>query len=236
MNACVADDDRADRAAKTLRQAERRRGAARDEVAGRHVERDGGVEQPGAIDEQRHADLARDVRDGLDVGRRERLAHRKGVRVLDREHRGDRLVDVVGVADGVADRREIHRPVVGPRDRPDRRAGDDRVPGALAAERVDLGRTDDLAAARDVGHEPDEIAHRAARDQQRGLGAEEFGGSLLELADGRVLAEDVVADLGRGHRAAHGRGGECDGVRPEVDHAVPAGPRRGCRVAHRVLA
>ena len=118
----------------------------------------------------------------------------------------------------------------------DRGAGDDRVAGALAAERVDVGRADDLAAARDVGHEPDEVAHRAARDEQAGLAPEELGGSLLERADGRVLAEDVVADLGLGHRPAHGRRGQRDGVGPEVDHAVPAGPGGRCRVAHRAVA
>ena len=36
--------------------------------------------------------------------------------------------------------------------------------------------------------------------------------------DGRVLAVDVVADLGLGHRAAHALGGAGDGVGAEVDH------------------
>ena len=79
------------------------------------------------------------------------------------------------------------------------------MPGAFAAERVDVGRADDLAAARDVRHDPDEVAHRAARDEQSRLGAQQLGGALLERADGRVLAEDVVAELGLGHRATHGR-------------------------------
>ena len=73
-------------------------------------------------------------------------------------------------------------------------------------------------------------------DEQAGLRAEELGGAFLERADGRVLAEDVVADLGLGHRATHGRGGQGDGVGPEVDHAVPAGPGRRRRVAHHELA
>ena len=141
------------------------------EVPRRHAECDRGVEQPGAVDEQRHADLARHVRHGRHVGRRQRLAHRQRMAVLDGQHRGDRLVDVVRVADRRADSRQVHRAVVSPRDHPDRRSGDDRVPGALAAERVDIGRADDLATARDVGHEPDEVAHRAARDEQSRLGA-----------------------------------------------------------------
>src|SRR5690606_30663977 len=47
--------------------------------------------------------------------------------------------------------------------------------------------------------------------------------------DRRVLAVDVVADLGLGHRAAHRRRGPRDRVAPEVDaagagaaHAAPA--------------
>ena len=149
---------------------------------------------------------------------------------------GDRLVDVVRVADRGADRGRVDRAVVRRWDPADRRADDHRVPGGLARERVDLGRADDLAAARDVGHEPDEVAHRAARDEQAGLGAEQLRGALLERADGRVLAEHVVAELGLGHRAPHPGRGQGDGVGAEVDHAVPAAPGRQCCVAHRELA
>ena len=49
----------------------------------------------------------------------------------------------------------------------------------------------------------DEVAHRAAGDEQPGVLAEEVRGAFLEGDDGRVVAEDVVADLGRGHRPAH---------------------------------
>ena len=112
----------------------------------------------------------------------------------------------------------IDRAVVRRGDPADRRADDDRMPGGLARERVDLGRPDDLAAARDVGHEADKVAHRAARDQETRLGAEQLGGPLLEGPDGRVLAKDVVAELGLGHRPAHLRRGQRDGVGSQVDH------------------
>ena len=61
-----------------------------------------------------------------------------------------------------------------------------------------------------------------------GLLAEQLRGALLERVDGRVVAEDVVADLGRGHRAAHLVGGLRDGVGAEVDqgHAPSIGGGR----------
>ena len=50
-----------------------------------------------------------------------------------------------------------------------------------------------------------------------GLLAGQLGGALLERDDGGVVAEDVVADLGLGHRAAHRRRGLGDGVGAKVD-------------------
>jgi hypothetical protein len=54
-----------------------------------------------------------------------------------------------------------------------------------------------------MAHQRREIGLRSARKQQRGLEAEERRGPLLQAIDGRVVAEDVVADLGLGHGAAH---------------------------------
>ena len=68
---------------------------------------------------------------------------------------------------------------------------------------MDLGRADDLATPWHVCHEPDEVAHGAAGDQQAGLCAEQVSRALLECPDCRVLAEDVIADLGLRHRPTH---------------------------------
>ena len=76
---------------------------------------------------------------------------------------------------------------------------------------------DRLLAAPEVGELRDEVAHRAAGDEQPGLLAEELGGAFLEGDDGRVVAEDVVADLGLGHGVAHGVGGPRDRVAAQVD-------------------
>ena len=50
-----------------------------------------------------------------------------------------------------------------------------------------------------------------------GLLAGQLGGTLLERDDRRVVAEDVVADLGLGHRATHLGRRVRDGVGAQVD-------------------
>ena len=56
---------------------------------------------------------------------------------------------------------------------------------------------------------------------------EQLGRPALEGVDGRVFADDVVADLGLGHRRPHRRRGAGDGVGPQVDdrpgHGVTLG-------------
>ena len=66
-------------------------------------------------------------------------------------------------------------------------------------------------------HLGDEVAHRAGGDEQPGLLAEQLRGALLERDDGRVVAEDVVADLGLGHGPAHLGRRLRDGVGAKVD-------------------
>ena len=118
------------------------------------------------------------------------------VRVLEDDERGQRLVEVVGVAEHGPNGVEVHRAVVPRGDGCDRGSGDDGVAGAFVEDRVRLGLGDDLAAACDMGHVRDEVAHRAARDEQAAGFAGQLGRALLERDDRRVVAEDVVADLG----------------------------------------
>ena len=49
---------------------------------------------------------------------------------------------------------------------------------------VDIGGGDDLAAPRDLGHDPDEVAHRPGRYEDRSLGAQELRGPRLQRVDG----------------------------------------------------
>ena len=147
----------------------------------------------------------RDLCDGAGVLGGERLAHRVGVGVLDGDQAADRLVRVGRVAEGRVDLGEVHRAVGPVLERADARADDDGMTGRLVDDQVVLAAGDRLLTAREVGHLGDEVAHRAAGDEQAGLLAEQLGGALLEGVDRRVVAEDVVAELGLAHRPAHGR-------------------------------
>ena len=105
------DDDRPDRAGQALREAERH-GVGRVRQLGRtdalgHDR----VPEPGAIDMERHLVGARDRGDLAGVLGGQRLAHRMGVGVLDRDQAGDRLVRVARVAEGRLDLGGVHRAI-----------------------------------------------------------------------------------------------------------------------------
>ena len=69
----------------------------------------------------------------------------------------------------------------------------------------------------------DQVALRAAGDEQRRLLAEHRGDPLLQRVDGRVVAEDVVADLGaRPSPRASPAVGPRHRVAAQVDDAVHA--------------
>jgi hypothetical protein len=57
--------------------------------------------------------------------------------------------------------------------------------------------------------------------RRRGLVAEQVGDLLLEGVDGRVLAVDVVADVGRGHDGPHRLGRPGQGVAAHVHGGHP---------------
>jgi hypothetical protein len=94
--------------------------------------------------------------------------------------------------------------------------------GADLLDRDDVGGGlgDDLMALMDEGPEGGLVRHGPGGRVQRRLLAGELGDSLLQTVDGRVVPEDVVADLGLGHGRAHGLAGARDGIRAEVDHGA----------------
>ncbi len=73
----------------------------------------------------------------------------------------------------------------------------------FVAPAVCANADDHLVAGPRVSAQRDLVRHRAARHEQRGFGSEQLGDPLLEPADRRVLAVDVIADLGLRHRHAH---------------------------------
>ncbi len=159
---------------------------------------------------------------------RQRLAHRMGVGVLDRDQAADRLVRVARVAEGIVDLGRVDGPVrplaQGPNARPD----DDRVTGRLVEHDVAARCRDRLLAPGEVGQLGDEVALGPARHEQAGFLAEQLGRPLLERVDRGIVAEHVVADLGCGHRPTHLVGRLRDGVRAQID-PVHGGPSIGRR-------
>jgi hypothetical protein len=76
-------------------------------------------------------------------------------------------------------------------------------PAVLVRHDVRVGVADQLLGGRDDQAQADLVAHGAARHEHRGLVAEQARDLLLERVDRRVLAVDVVPDLGRRHRGPH---------------------------------
>ena len=75
----------------------------------------------------------------------------------------------------------------------------------------------DLVAGPAMHQRRRDVAHGARRHEHRGLLAQEIGDALAEQVDGRIVADLLVADLGRAiaSRIAGGRAGL--GVRQQVD-------------------
>ena len=183
---------------------------------------------------ERNVVAAGDGRDRLLVGDGERAAHRVGVRVLEDDQAGHRLVGILGIAEGRRDGGRLDRPVGALGQRAHRRPYDDGMAGRLVHDEVAGGRRDHLLAAGEVGQLGDQVAHRARCHEEPGLHAEQLGGAILEGVDRGVVAEDVIAHLGGGHGAAHRRrrvghsvGAQVDPGHPGQDSAgTPGGPPR----------
>ena len=191
-----ADHHGADGRRQPLREAERDRVGGRRQGSRFDAQRDGGVEEPGAVDMQGHAAIVGDGRDALQVRDRQWLAPGVGVRVLQHDQPGDGLVDVRRVAEGALDLRRVQGPVGTLAQGADRRPHDDGVAARLVQDRVGHLAGDGLVATGKVRHQRDQVAHRAAGHEQAGLLAQERGGTGLELVDRGVVTEDVVADPG----------------------------------------
>ena len=88
----------------------------------------------------------------------------------------------------------------------------------LVAVRVLPG--DVLVAPLAVRHQRAQVALGGGGQEQRGLEAEALGQHRLQPVDGRVLAKDVVADLGGRHRRAHRGGGAGHGIAAQIDAVI----------------
>ena len=145
-----------------------------------------------------------------------------GVGVLDRNEAGDRLVRIGRVPEGFLQLTEVPRPVRTLGHLLDRCPDDDGVAGLLVVDDVGARPGDGFLAPTEMAQLRDQICHGAAGHEKGRFLAEHFGGTVLESVDRWIVAKDVVAKLGFVHGLAHGRGGVCDGVAAQVDHAVAA--------------
>ena len=210
-----AAEERADRRAEPLGEREHHRVEAGAEARGGDAERRGGVEQAGAVQVDRQPVAAGHGDEGLEprsVGDR---AAGQVVGVLDLDHAGARPIREVG-RDGRLDRRRVEQ-TVGRGERTRQQAGERGHGAHLVMEDVARRVADHLAPRPAVEVERDLVAHGARGHEERRLLPHGRRRLRLEHGDGRVLAIGVVADLGRGHGAAHLVVRFGDGVGAEVD-------------------
>ena len=173
---------------------------------------------------ERDSALVRHRGDRGGVVRAQGLGHGIGVGVLDLDEAGDWVVRIVRVAEGLGDVPQVERSVRPLPELADRGPHDDRVTRRLVNDHVAVGAGNRFLAPSQVGELRDQVAHGAAGDEQAGLLAEQFGRSFLQRTDGRILAEDVVANLRVRHRAPHFGGRHGDRVGPQVyeGHGTPS--------------
>jgi len=163
-----------------------------------------------------------------EIGERQHLA---AGGVLQAEQPALRVVRVVGL-DRLLDRRQRQRAVGRVLERLRLDTAERRRAAALPAIRVRHLADDVFVAAAAMREDRDQVALRAAGDIESRLLAEHRRDPVLQRVDARVVAEDVVADFGSGHRRAHRRGRPRHRVAPEIDHAA----RGHCGGAHRVAS
>jgi hypothetical protein len=224
----IPGQDRADRRAEPLGQAEHHRLGLGRVLRHRRPGHRARVEDARAIQVQRHAPARADRRDLCQRANRHHRpaadlvgifhghqAHDRGV-VGHRFHRGRHLCGG-------------HQAVRMPRDRAERDRGQHRRRDQLVRADVrGLLAHHDVPGAGQHMHR-DLVAQRAGGQVERGLLAGQRGGLLLQPDDRRIVAEQVVAHLGVGHGAPHRRRGPGHRVRakihiPAVSHAAPSAP------------
>src|SRR5262249_36591426 len=88
---------------------------------------------------------------------------------------------------------------------------------------VAIGLAEEFVAGVAMDPHAELVAHGARGDEESGLFAEHFSDSLFESADGRVLAENIVADFGGGHGGAHAGRRTSYGIAAKVDRRLHHG-------------
>ena len=203
---------------------------------------DRGVEQPGAVEMGAQRTRTGDLEHPLHLLERPDAPAAQVRRLLDAHQPRARPVASAGAGHAHRVDQSLARehPALALGDRDDRARKLGRA-AALGGEGMGGAPEEDLVAARAHVHaNGDLVAHRPAGQEDRGLLAQQQGDRLLEGEDRRVVAQLLVADLGRGHGGAHGVGRARLGVGEEV-HAghcggAYAGPGGHARILGREMA
>ena len=174
----------------------------------------------------REAVAMRQFGDRGHVRKPDRLAAAAVVRVFHRDQRGRREMRIGRRLELAFELVEREFAVVGIADRSEHHAAQRGRATRLVKIGVGARAEHRLGAARAMHQHRDQIAHRAAGDQQRGFLAHRVRRHRLEPIDGGVLAVNVVAQLGARDRLAHLGRRQGDGVAAQIDH-VSRPPTRG---------
>ena len=185
----------------------------RADIARLHALLDDGVEQPRAVQMQSQPAAAREVVRALQVVERQDLA---ALRVLQAQQACAREVRVVRLDRG-RDPVQVERAVRLELERLGLDAAQHRGAAAFVLVGVRLLADDVLVAALAVRHHAQQVALGPGGHEHRRLLAQHLRRQRLQAVDGRILSVDIVADLGRSHRRAHGRRGTRDGIAAQVD-------------------
>jgi hypothetical protein len=212
-----ARDDRAERAAEPLREADRDRLRVSGDRRRLHPARNRGVEQPRAVQVQTQVELAAGLGHRLDLSERPDAASRGVVRVLDRHDACRRHMAEVAPPRSRAHLVRGETPRDG-RKRPRHQPRMHRRAAELGNEDVRQLLGDQLVAGLAEHAQRDLVRHRRGRHEDRVLVAQDLGRPPLELVDGRVLPDLLVTDLGVRHRLAHRLRRLRRRIGAEIDH------------------
>ncbi len=229
-------EQRPQRAAEPLREAERRRVGPSPDLGRVDALCDGGVEHPRAVEMDADVERARADRERRRARRAASSDRRAALLVFSTETTVTRWSAAFPVGAAMRSRSSAAEAarLGGDADR-DQPGMNRRAPVLVDEDVGVLVRDEDVAGA-GVQLERDLVRHRRRRHEQRGLVTEESRDPLLQLGDGRVLAALLVAHLRGGDRRAHARGWAASPCpsggrsRREPNHARPSsvvGPSRG---------
>ena len=126
----------------------------------------------------------------------------------------------VVATDGPLDVGQVQRTVRLTRQGMRMNAAQSRRTALLVQEDVVHAADDQLVAAAAVGQDADQVAHGATGYEDGRFLAQDLGRHRFQAVDGRILAVDVVAQRGAGHRLSHGGSRHGHRVGPHVDDGL----------------